>query len=449
MEPFASPAVPPASVGAAPASRPRVLVVDDSRVIRQAIKKILDKDFDVVLAESGDVAWSLLSQAQQFQMLVTDIEMPGMDGYELICRVRGSDVAHLKSLPVLTITGADDEQTKERAFACGATDFIIKPVDAIQLKARAQSYVRLDKSARDLAERATQLEEQAIADPLTGLRSRRYFLQRGEQDVAYCLRHERDITVIRLGIDRYKEVYRKHGDDVGDKILVWIAGVLTDSARFEDTVARVAGDKFAILATAAGVEDAKRVCQRIRAAVRAEPFLHDGHMVEVTLSFGLASLAQDRAQRIEDLFNLAEQRLTRAMLDGGDRVCVSMLGEASPRIEEVVLDFPAPVERSAPAPAIVEENIGLPTLSKLDGIELPVDEAHPAPADMPVAPTTAATNKNVQSPELARLVSVDKALQLIASGDSGVIMPYLKLLMDQLKPLLDLVATHNDTRVKR
>jgi hypothetical protein len=214
-------------------------------------------------------------------------------------------------------------------------------------------------------------------------------------------------------------------------------------------VARVAGDKFAILATATGVEDAKLVCQRIREVIRAKPFLHGGDLIEVTLSFGLASLSQDRVQRIEDLFNLAEQRLTRATLDGGDRVCVSMLGEASPSIEEVVLDFPAPVERSTPAPAIVEENIGLPTLSELDGIELPVDEAHPALADMPVAPTMAVTNKNVQSPELARLVSVDKALQLIASGESGVIMPYLKLLMDQLKPLLDLVATHKGIRAKR
>lgn len=451
MNSTAPQALPPASADAIPASRPRVLVADDSRVIRQAIKKILDRDFDVVPVESGDAAWSLLSQGEHFQILVTDIEMPGIDGYELICRIRGSDVAHLKGLPILTITGADDEQTKERAFACGATDFIVKPIDAMQLKARAQSYVRLDKSARDLAERATQLEEQAIADPLTGLHSRRYFLQRGEQDLAYCLRHVRDITVIRLDIDRYKEIYRKHGDDVGDKILVWIAGVLTDSARFEDTVARVAGDKFAMLATATGIEDAKLVCQRVREAVHAKPFLHGGDLIEVTLSFGLASLAQDRAQRIEDLFNLAEQRLTRAKLDGGDRICVSVLGATAPSVEEVVLDFPAPApaSSSALAAANVEANVELPALSELGEVELPDIEAHPTQADMPAIPTTAAAEAAAHPQELARLLSVDKALQLIAGGEGRVIVPYLKLLMDQLKPLLDFIAANDGRGAKR
>src|SRR5437868_1307240 len=186
MTPTAPQALSPSASAPVPAARPRVLVVDDSRVIRLAIKKILEADFAVETADSGNAAWDLLSRGEVYKMLVTDIEMPGMDGYELICRIRGSDGAVFKDMPILTITGAEDEQTKERAFACGATDFITKPIDPIQLKVRAQAYVRLEQSARDLAEKAGQLEDQAIADPITGLRSRRYFLQRGEQDLAYC-----------------------------------------------------------------------------------------------------------------------------------------------------------------------------------------------------------------------------------------------------------------------
>jgi diguanylate cyclase (GGDEF)-like protein len=426
----------PPPAAAAPNANPRVLVVDDSRVIRSAIKKILDSDFEVVLAESGDVAWSFLARERDFKMLVTDIEMPGIDGYELICRVRGSDQAHLKDLPILTITGAEDEQTKQRAFACGATDFITKPIDGIQLKARAQSYTRLDQSARDLAEKATQLEEQAINDPLTGLRSRRFFLQRGAQDLAFCIRNEKELSVVRFDIDRYKELYRQHGDDVGDRILTWLAGIVSTNARVEDTVARVAGAKFAVLATATGMEESRALCQRLRDAIRSKPFLNNGAEIKITLSFGIASISQDHAHHIEPLLNCADERVARATIEGGDRVCVSVLGEVAPSIEELVLDLPPPSE-AAPTPAPTADNAAIESLSAPhDEIELPpVTESvkavvSAAPVEQPV----------VALDPFAHLVSVDKALQLIASGQGKLLDPYLKYLSDQLRPLLDLIA---------
>ena len=450
------PNLPPVAPAAATAVRPRVLVADDSRVIRSAIKKILDADFDVVLAESGDAAWSFLAREANFQMLVTDIEMPGMDGYELICRMRGADQAHLKYMPVLTITGADDEQTKERAYACGATDFITKPIDAIQLKARVQSYTRLDQSARDLAEKASQLEDQAINDPLTGLRSRRYFLQRGTQDLAFCARNHKDLTVVRFDIDRYKELYRKYGDDVGDRILVWLAGIVSTNARIEDTVARVAGAKFAVLATSTGIDEARQLCERLRAAVGTKPFMHNGDAIEITLSFGLASFSNERAEHIEPLLAIADERVQRAIIEGGNRVCVSVLGERAPEIEELVLDAPPPEAPVVPAadavaepmlePAIVPE----PTFAEASVAEAPLEidigELEIPSIEEPVRePPTAVSIAEPAPPatdQVAQLISIDKALQLMASGQSDVLEPYLDSLRAQLKPLLDLIARH-------
>jgi two-component system, cell cycle response regulator len=415
-------------------TRPCVLVADDSRVIRSAIKKILDGEFEVVLVESGDAAWDLLSRENNVQMLVTDIEMPGIDGYELICRVRGSDQSKLKEMPILTITGADDEQTKERAFACGATDFITKPIDGIQLKARVQSYARLDKSVRDITEKATQLEEQAINDPVTSLRSRRYFLQRGEQDIAFCVRNQQDTTIIRFDIDRHKEIYRKYGDDVNDRIFAWLAGVVSADARTEDTVARVGGAKFAVLATNTDMRNAKRLCQRIREAIHAKPFLHDGKIVELTLSFGLSSLAQDKVQQVEALLELAEQRVIRAAADGGDRVCISVLGEIAPNIEEVVIDMPPPAADTSPRAPVPEAVVELPTLSGLDDLEIPgADVAVEAP-DLGISEIAEA------DPHVAHLISVDKVLQLIANGQEKLVEPYLKTVLQQLRPLLDLAT---------
>lgn len=431
------------STPAAPGARPRVLVVDDSRVIRQAIKKILSADFDIVLAESGDSGWSLLGQDPTIQALVTDIEMPGMDGYELICSVRGSDQARFKDMPILAITGAEDEQTKERAFACGATDFITKPINTLELKARVQAYARMDQATRDLAERATQLEEQSISDPLTGLNSRRYFLQRAEQDIAYCLRHGKDLTLIRLDIDGFRELYQQHGDDTGDRILVWLAGILKATARVEDSVARVAGAKFGIVAVATSIEDAMILGQRISEAVRAQPFEPTQTPIKISLSAGLASLKQDQRQDIEHLFKLAEQRMVHAKSEGGDRVCNSILGEAPAPIEEVLLDAPVGQPDSDTMESVTDNT--LPGLAGLDDLAPPVSnevEELDLALEIPdMAPAAVAAPD-----DFSQLISVDKALQLIEAGRAGVVRPYLDGLMLQLKPLLDLYEPFRDGR---
>ena len=115
---------------AAPAAeKVRVLVADDSRVIRKAISKILSNEFELVETGDGEAAWEYLLRDDTVQVLVSDIEMPKLDGYSLICRVRAADLERVRTVPIIVITGADDELTRERAFACGATDFIIKPID--------------------------------------------------------------------------------------------------------------------------------------------------------------------------------------------------------------------------------------------------------------------------------------------------------------------------------
>src|SRR4030065_1912592 len=107
-------------------TRPRVLVADDSRVIRMAINKILGADYDLVEVEDGESAWDRVRADSDIQALVTDIAMPNVDGYEIICRIRGAEETRLRELPVIAITGAEEEQTKQRALACGATAVIIK-----------------------------------------------------------------------------------------------------------------------------------------------------------------------------------------------------------------------------------------------------------------------------------------------------------------------------------
>jgi diguanylate cyclase (GGDEF)-like protein len=321
------------------AEKVRVLVADDSRVIRKAISKILSNEFDLIEVGDGEAAWEHLLQDGSIEVLVTDIEMPKVDGYSLICRVRAAEAERVHNLPIIVITGADDELTRERAFACGATDFIIKPIDGVQLLARTRAHAKLDQTTRKLEETETALEEQTAVDPLTQLHSRRYFTQHGMQDIAYAKRHNSDISVIRIDIDNFRNLYKKYGDQVCDQILIWLAKRLVASSRTEDTVARTGGGEFAILAPSSGRMEAAILCERTRAAVNAEPFISNDITIPLSISLGLSTLGRDPGETIEELYALAEQRMTLAKAAGGNRLGISYQEEA-PKPDEAVIEQP-------------------------------------------------------------------------------------------------------------
>jgi len=115
------------------ADRPRVLVVDDSRVVRRALARILGKHFEVIEAEDGWVGWRSLKNDSRIDAVVTDIQMPNLDGYTFICKIRAAEDPGLRKLPVVVITSSEDEVTRDRAYACGANDFILKPFNSSQL----------------------------------------------------------------------------------------------------------------------------------------------------------------------------------------------------------------------------------------------------------------------------------------------------------------------------
>ncbi|UCH53559.1 MAG: diguanylate cyclase [Pseudomonadota bacterium] len=319
--------------------RPRVLVIDDSRVIRKAVSNILNNDFDLKEAEDGEAGWQALADDNTVEVVISDIEMPKLDGYQLICRIRAAEENRVREVPIIVITGAQDEQTRERAYACGATDFITKPLDSIQLLARARAHSRLDQTTRKLAETETALEEQTAVDPLTQLNSRRYFLQRATQDHAYGKRHDEAVSIVRLAVDDFAGIGAKHGATVADQVLIWVAKLIQKTCRTEDTAAHIAPAQFAVIAPASDRVHAAVLCERLRTAVAAQPFAQDGISIPVTISLGLATLGRDPGDTIEEMLKLADQRLTLAKADGGNRLGVIYQDEM-PEPEEAVMEEP-------------------------------------------------------------------------------------------------------------
>lgn len=318
--------------------KPRVLVVDDSRVVRISLKKVLEAEFEIIQAEDGEAGWEALLEDAQIQVVLTDAGMPRLDGYALIERIRAHDDVRINDIPVNMVTAADDEAARQRALALGATDFITKPFDKAQLLARVRAQARLDQTTRDLAQTSEALVEQATDDALTGVRSRRYLLKRGEQDLAYAARHKQDLSVLVIALDDAENLQTKHASAAMDQILVALAGSLQTAIRKEDTLARLSDHRFAIVAPALGDHEVHIVGNRIRQQLASQQVTVENKAIALTVSLGLGSHTQNDSKGIEELLELAEKHANEAQAAGGNRLLPPERSAASAPKKRVSID---------------------------------------------------------------------------------------------------------------
>jgi diguanylate cyclase (GGDEF)-like protein len=304
-------------------------------VMRRAVEKMLQADYDVVLANDGEAGWEALVQDENIDMLVTDMQMPRLDGYGLICRVRADANTRIRELPIITITGAEDDETRIRAYACGSTDFIIKPFDKKLLQSRVYAYLRLKQAS--LVHAAAVAGAGISTDPLTGLNGLGAFLERGKELFQESRAKGQDLSMTALDIDEFPSLRRVHGEAASNALLQKVAAVLTAGVRREDVVARVGEAEFAILLPQADRPQAQAQCERLRERIAGESLQAGTGPVPVTASFGLVTLSADTPETFEKFLVLVEQRLSQARSDGGNRIGVTLLSDVMPEPEEVVL----------------------------------------------------------------------------------------------------------------
>lgn len=143
--------------------KPWILIVDDSRVVRKTIINALGPSFHILEAGDGVAGFRMLRQNSRIEVVISDIQMPEMDGYGLICKVRAVEDPGLRDVPIIVITSAEDEITRERAYACGANDFILKPFNTDQLMSCVRAQLSDSRSAEPAL--TTQAPAPAIAKP--------------------------------------------------------------------------------------------------------------------------------------------------------------------------------------------------------------------------------------------------------------------------------------------
>ena len=338
-------------------TRPTVLLVDDSRVMRKAMSKILGDEFELIEAEDGEVGWEKLTSHPEIEVVISDIEMPELDGYGFLDRVRNFEDIRIREIPIIIITGAEDEETRLASLEMGATDFIIKPFDRAQLLARTRAQTNFTETSRTLEETTISLKSDTTKDPLTGLTSRRFFLQRGEQDIAYCKRHNQDLALLRLDIDKFRQHYTEHGDEIVDDVLIWIANALKKCARTEDTIARIGGSSFSIMAPSTNPDEAMVLANRLCSAISEKPFEKDNLVIPVTVSIGLTTLANHPNNDIEALLKVANDIMREVRHRGANAAQVEHIegADAFPIIEETGETTPPESEDLQAATVAVED----------------------------------------------------------------------------------------------
>jgi len=306
----------------------KVLVIDDSRVVRVAAMRMFGEEFDVVLGVDGADGLAILERDPGVQVVFTDLAMPEMDGFELLEAVRAHTDESIRELPVIVATGAGNpESAKQKAFALGATDFVTKPFNGTDIKARAQSYAKFREQARSLKEHAT-------IDELTGLLNVRGFRMQLEKEISFASRHDSNLTLISLEIDHYKDLFVRIGREGTEKVIRRVSRVLEDAFRKEDSIARTGLARFTVSMPMAVSENAVDMANRICHTIESLKAKLDGKRIKITVSMGVSSVHAADDLDCDKLMGLAGESLHRASELGASQIYEMDLEQYHEMLEE-------------------------------------------------------------------------------------------------------------------
>ena len=298
--------------------RPKILVVDDIPSNVHVLSRILKDDYDIYFATDGEKALDLV-QARMPDLVLLDIMMPGMDGFEVCRRIKSDPATH--DIPVIFISAKSEVEDETRGLEVGAIDFITKPISPPIVKARVRNHLLLKRQA-DL------LRSLSFLDGLTGIANRRRFDDAMTREWRRCTRSHLPLSLIILDVDHFKAYNDEYGHKAGDECLRLVAELLADRARRpSDLVARYGGEEFVCLLPETDGTGAIRVAEGFRAAVAEQRIPHAQSPVApfVTISLGVATVTPSADGSPERLAEMADQLLYRAKRAGRNRVQDAMV----------------------------------------------------------------------------------------------------------------------------
>lgn len=260
--------------------KPTILVVDDMTTTLLLIHDLLKDTYEVKIAKSGTKALEILESPNDIDLILLDIEMPDINGYDVCKRIKNNET--IKNIPIIFITGRTSQEDEEYGLNLGAIDYITKPFNKAIVKLRIKNYLNL-KIKNDM------LEKLSMYDGLTNIRNRRFFDETFEKTFSEIKRDKKSLAVLMIDIDFFKPYNDNYGHGQGDETLRKVAKALEKTIkRASDFVARYGGEEFVILLKDINKNGVEAVANNLLNAVRELKITHEFSKIEnyVTISIG-------------------------------------------------------------------------------------------------------------------------------------------------------------------
>ena len=303
-------------------TRATILIVDDTESNIDILVDLLDEEYDLVVALDGESALEILDE-QPIDLILLDIVMPNMDGYEVSRRAKARSAA-IERIPIVFITAKSDEASIEKAFDAGGMDYVTKPFKSKELFARIKTQLQIQKLIKELEASKQELKTLSERDPMTKLCNRRCFKQTSKAILELARRDESDLSLIMIDIDKFKDVNDTYGHSVGDEVLISFSQVLMKMTRKSDLLCRFGGEEFLVLLPETTLEGAAVIAEKIRkevevSAVKCETCTE----VHYTVSLGVSQLEFKDEATVEEGIKRADSALYEAKESGRNRVVCS------------------------------------------------------------------------------------------------------------------------------
>ncbi|WP_164469856.1 GGDEF domain-containing response regulator [Aliarcobacter cryaerophilus] len=260
--------------------KPTILVVDDMTTTLLLIHDLLKDTYEVKIAKSGTKALEILESPNDIDLILLDIEMPDINGYDVCRKIKNNET--IKNIPIIFITGRTSQEDEEYGLNLGAIDYITKPFNKAIVKLRIKNYL-------DLKIKNDMLEKLSMYDGLTNIRNRRFFDETFEKTFNEIKRDKKSLAVLMIDIDFFKPYNDNYGHGQGDETLRKVAKALEKTIkRASDFVARYGGEEFVILLKDINKDGVEAVANNLLNAVRELKITHEFSKIEnyVTVSIG-------------------------------------------------------------------------------------------------------------------------------------------------------------------
>ena len=285
--------------------KPTILIVDDTKENINILLSLLD-DYDLLVALNGKKALKLVDK-NEIDLILLDIMMPGMDGYE-VCNILKSN-SDTKDIPILFITAKTDEDSIEKAYDAGGVDYVTKPFKPKELISRIKTHLHLCSMIKSL-------EFLATRDFMTGIYNRRKFFELGEE-----LFHKSEkLFAVMIDIDKFKLINDNYGHPFGDIVIKSVTKTISQNLLDGSIFGRLGGEEFAILCEADSMETIKQNVENIRKSIENLEEKCNNTIVKFTISNGIAKKHIDD-DTIDKLLKRADEALYEAKGEGRNRVC--------------------------------------------------------------------------------------------------------------------------------